>query len=265
MGNGKQWMLMALVTALVVSFSSAGLASPIGYAVQSNGNDHLYQIDLGTGAYTDLGLVNFVDAEGLAFAGNSLYAIGGSVSEFWNITTPPGFKVGDTGSRNGIDAGMDYNRLTGIMYNINGGGGSDLYTVNLATGAATSVGSSSFFADGLGINSKGEAFAADWIFSDSLYSVNLSTGALTLVGSLGLGDVSQQSGLSFDQFDILWALTDDGRIYTLNTSTGAATFVANTITACEGLAINTVPLPPTVLLLGSGLLGLAGWRRFRKS
>ncbi len=28
---------------------------------------------------------------------------------------------------------------------------------------------------------------------------------------------------------------------------------------------NTVPLPPTVLLLGSGLLGLAGWRRFRKS
>ena len=28
--------------------------------------------------------------------------------------------------------------------------------------------------------------------------------------------------------------------------------------------ITTVPLPPTVWLLGSGLLGLAGWRRFRK-
>lgn len=28
---------------------------------------------------------------------------------------------------------------------------------------------------------------------------------------------------------------------------------------------STVPLPPTVLLLGSGLLGLAGWRRFRRS
>jgi hypothetical protein len=26
-----------------------------------------------------------------------------------------------------------------------------------------------------------------------------------------------------------------------------------------------VPLPPTVLLLGSGLLGLVGWRRFRKA
>jgi hypothetical protein len=28
--------------------------------------------------------------------------------------------------------------------------------------------------------------------------------------------------------------------------------------------VQAVPLPPTVLLLGSGLLGLAGWRRFRK-
>jgi choice-of-anchor C domain-containing protein len=28
--------------------------------------------------------------------------------------------------------------------------------------------------------------------------------------------------------------------------------------------VNSVPLPPTVFLLGSGLLGLFGWRRFRK-
>jgi len=28
---------------------------------------------------------------------------------------------------------------------------------------------------------------------------------------------------------------------------------------------NPVPLPPRLLLFGSGLLGLAGWRRFRKS
>lgn len=29
--------------------------------------------------------------------------------------------------------------------------------------------------------------------------------------------------------------------------------------------ITTIPLPPTVLLLGSGLLGLAGWRKFKKN
>jgi hypothetical protein len=30
-------------------------------------------------------------------------------------------------------------------------------------------------------------------------------------------------------------------------------------------ALQPVPLPGTLLLLGSGLLGLVGWRRFRKS
>jgi hypothetical protein len=32
----------------------------------------------------------------------------------------------------------------------------------------------------------------------------------------------------------------------------------------DQVQLNPVPLPPSFLLLGSGLLGLAGWRRFRK-
>ncbi|MFA5112361.1 MAG: hypothetical protein WC443_13200 [Desulfobaccales bacterium] len=40
-----------------------------------------------------------------------------------------------------------------------------------------------------------------------------------------------------------------GRIYSLNVSGST----------------NPVPVPPSLLLLGSGLLGLEGWRRFRKS
>jgi hypothetical protein len=43
----------------------------------------------------------------------------------------------------------------------------------------------------------------------------------------------------------------------------AGTTVWNTF-ALTG-TVTAVPLPPTVLLLGSGLLGLVGWRRFRKS
>jgi uncharacterized membrane protein len=32
----------------------------------------------------------------------------------------------------------------------------------------------------------------------------------------------------------------------------------------HGFLATPVPLPPNVLLLGSGLLGLVGWRRYRK-
>lgn len=46
---------------------------------------------------------------------------------------------------------------------------------------------------------------------------------------------------------------------------GAEIVWASTVPTPPPPPPNNVPLPPTVLLLGSGLLGLAGWRRFRKS
>jgi hypothetical protein len=52
--------------------------------------------------------------------------------------------------------------------------------------------------------------------------------------------------------------TDTGWWWGCETVVGLWTFTVNPYTA------DPVPLPPTVWLLGSGLLGLAGWRRFRK-
>jgi hypothetical protein len=259
-------------SAIVLILSVAPvLAAPTGYSVRSNVDDHLYAIDLATGVAVDLGLIDFEDAEGLAFAGAQLYAIGGTEGEFWNITTPPGVLVGATGPRSGIDAGLDFDVTQNKMYNINSDpGSSNLYEINIANGAATFVGSDPVYGDGLAINAAGSAFTADFLFSDSLYSVNLANGDLTLIGGLGLGDPNNLSGLSFDPSGVLYALTDSGEIFTLNTGNGQATFLAQVtlggdeIGGFEGLAIQ-VPEPSALLLatLSLGCLAALGWRRGR--
>jgi hypothetical protein len=244
-------------------------ASPIGYSVQSNGNDHLYAIDLATGVASDLGLIGFGDAEGLSFdSAANLYAIGGNEGQFWNITTPPGFLIGSTGPRAGIDAGLDSDPTTGKMYNIQGAPGSSLYEINVTNGAATLIGSDTEFSDGMAINSSGQAFAADAVFSNSLYRVNLANGALTAVGPMGFSP-NAQAGMSFDQDGTLYMLLSNGGIYTVNTGSGAATFVANVtfqgarLADFEGLAIPKVPEPAALSLAGIGAINVL-MLRFRR-
>ena len=217
---------------------------PFAYSIQSNGDDRLYQINLLTGQAKSMGdPMTFGDAEGLTFGPRGLlYAIGGSFDELWNVTSPTGSMIGATGPRTGGEAGLEF--YDGVLYNMNGGGGgSTLYRINTSNGAATAIGSTTIFIDGLAIRSDGTAYGTDWLFTDSLYEVNLATGATTLVGSLGLGNVIAESGLAFIGHT-LYAITWDGEIYTLNTATGAATLVATvTIDGCtlaggwEGLAI----------------------------
>jgi len=214
---------------------------PFAYSIDSNGGDVLHRINLMTGEATPLGTaMNFGDAEGMTSGPNGrLYAIGGSVEELWNVTSYPGELIGNTGTREGTDAGLDFFR--GTLYNLNSQSGSSfLYRVNPSTGASALIGTSSTFGDGLAIHQRtGAAYTADFIFTDSLYRVNLSTGALTLVGPLNIGNVSLQCGMAF-LGDTLYAITSDGRIFTIDTTSGAATEVADTgVAGWEGLAITS--------------------------
>lgn len=269
---------------LAMSLASATWAAPIGYTI-SDVTKNLYSIDLATGVATNLGQIPFADGdelEGLAAIGSTLYGVSeanNGEGTLWDVTTPPGSQVG-TNTRQGTEAGAAYSSFTGLLYNIQGdelsttGVLSWLYTISPTDATATLLGTSGTYADGLAINPlTGEAFASDFRLSDSLYSVNLNDGSLTLVGGFGIGDTALDSGLAFDVDGTLYALTENGAIYTVNTGTGEATFQANvtlnggTIPGdLEGLEIlpgdtTPIPEPGSMMLLGAGLAGLVAVAR----
>lgn len=135
---------------------------------------------------------------------------------------------------------------TGILYAGTGGGIPVLFTVDPNTGRPTFVGNTGLgefhSIAGLDFRSDGTLFASVNIIggsptgADHLAILNKSTGEATVVGPYGICDSSSctiegMEGIAFDETGTLWgslrARRSDGTpgLYTIDTKTGAATFV----------------------------------------
>src|SRR5262249_56402675 len=121
---------------------------------------------------------------GLAVTGGTLYATGTPTAggtapsdlRVLNPVTGTSTLIGATGI-NGPVSGLAYNPATGILYGIKGGNVStnNLVTLNLTTGAATTLFSTGFAASSLSFGPDGQLYAGS--NTGQLFSINLGTQA----------------------------------------------------------------------------------------
>ena len=150
--------------------------------------------------------------------------------------------VGATGLQRLTSLAVD--PTTGIMYAAihPGGGNPDLFIVNPINGALTFVGNlglgAGTSAPSLDFRSDGQLFASvnlggPQTGGSDLATVNKNTGLATVLGAFG---VAGMEGIAFALDGTLFGGTNNGaqgtgELYTINTSTGLASFVANILNA----------------------------------
>lgn len=137
--------------------------------------------------------------------------------------------VGYGSAPGGLHA-LAYDPSTFTMYGCNYGASSGLYTVDLTNGATTLIGDVGIGAlvIGMACDASGNLFGAD-LLNDVLISIDKSTGAGTVIGSLGIL-INYAQDLEYDnENDVLYlaGYTSTGQLYTIDPSTGAATYIGD--------------------------------------
>ncbi len=138
--------------------------------------------------------------------------------------------IGSTGV--GPVSGLAYDEATGVMYGIAGGGqsSSELYTIDLTTGAATTIGTTGFRAGSLEFGPDGVLYGGGGGQDlGNLYRINPATAEATLVGNTGFGTLSglalRAGQISGDFFEITLSLGTPLEVETFTPADGSGEFV----------------------------------------
>ena len=216
-------------TSSILAPTDLGYAQDIGYIsdnfVSFNLNNFPGQTVIGTNNAAYYGLDFDPTAE-------ILWALNDTTDQLGTINLSTGAFTGVVACPPGGGAsswtGLAIDPVTGIFY---ASTGSNLYTINPATGAATLIGpfGTSLMIE-IAINMNGAMYGHD-IGTDSIYSIDKATGTATLIGLTGY-NANYAQGMDFDNQDgtlyiFLYIGSGSNVFGTVNLSTGAVTPLAS--------------------------------------
>jgi hypothetical protein len=294
----KRYTIILLLVGLLLLPGLAYAQGEVLYGCNGGPNpSNLYMIDPATGAALLVGPMGMERCSGLAFGPNgALYAVGHDPNnpEDWsslfvvNPATGAATPIGESPHGYG-------DRIAGLSFRSDGRlfgyleGGDGLGYLSTATGAVTELGPTNVECCGNGI-----AFsAADVLWhanNEALHTLNQTNGDATWVADLTfpaytvdecpvLGDGNPRiNALDFSSGGVLFGSLNCGEggqgpnYLVVVSTTGVVTEVGESVDGLDGIVFVPPPPPPeeefvpewgSIALLGSGLMGLAGYASLR--
>ncbi len=277
--------VILLSTAVFTVFFTFMLAFPpiaanaqTGFSVRSDVDDQLYSIDLPTGIATPIGPTGFADIECLAFdATGVLYGVDDVTNQLVICDTGTGAcdVVGPLGVAF-TDCGLTFDCNGELFMSTDAPQPLNLYSIDPNTGQATAIGPQGQEVTGLAAQFATEScgsgvFGLGGDSTNNLGCMDLLTGAFEEIGPLNVVNV-EDGGIDFDSIGRLWGIQDQGLIFIIEPSTGAASGVTATLNGFEGLAIDAPTCEPRIiptmsewgLILMAAVLGIVGFIVYRR-
>ena len=235
-GRGITCLVLFLLTLMVMPVEKVQAVSLFtGELFACDSSANLFKVNTATGSATRIGNMGTVMTD-IAFSpSGELFGVDDSRLFSIDSTTGASMFIGN------LNLGLRFNVANALEFSPDGtlflanSSSTLLYTVNTTTGATTVVGDMGVSSSGdLAFDvSSGNLFLSTPGPTDNLYQVDPHTGASTLVGSIGFSFVF---GMDFFFGNTLFGLINGGALITINTTSGAGTFVANTGIAAFGAA-----------------------------